>query len=324
MIPEQSRYAPFYRMLIALASVAIIVAGIRAASSIVGPFLMTLIIGLFAVPLESILVRRKIHAAIAFILVFGLVLIVMLLVMLAMSIAAAQFQASQVLHQEHVAARAAELAAVLESFGFTVTDPIVAPFTVEPFNAATVVINEMISSLSDSFLVIMLVFFLLMDAPGLVSRLRSSVGYENPLIHNLGDFILRFLGSLYILTAMNLVQALYIFVFLVIVGVDFAALWANPELFDVVYPHRRNLYCRGSCHLCSMAAGRLGNGSACPRWHVGCPSFVSAVCPEEIHPADKQSLFIVCLFFHRADDLDIWAVRAVARSAHCHDNANYL
>lgn len=223
---NEVRRAPFYRMLIALASVVIIIAGLRAGSSIVGPFLLTFVIALFAIPLEFILVRRKVPGALAFLIVFALVVVVILLTILAVSVAAAQFQASQAMHQQELAARTQELAQTLERFGFTVTNLSSLSGNVEPFNAVAVVVDQMLKILSDSFLVIMLLFFLLMDAPGFISRLQRSAGYNNALIQNFGNFVREFLASLYTLTALNLLQAFYILVFLAIAGVDYAALWA--------------------------------------------------------------------------------------------------
>ena len=220
------RRAPFFWGLIALASVAVIVAGLRAGSSIVGPFLLTFVIGLFTVPLEFLLIRHRVPRGLAFILVFLLTLLLIVFVILAISVSAAQFQASQAMHAQQLAAAAQQLANSLERFGFTVTNVQALSSGVESVDIVAIVINEMLKFLSDAFLVIMLLFFLLMDAPGFFKRLERSAGYTNPVIQNFGSAVREVLGSLYIVTGMNVLQAVYIFIFLAVLNVQFALLWA--------------------------------------------------------------------------------------------------
>jgi len=77
---------------------------------------------------------------------------------------------------------------------------------------------------------------LLIDAPSFLTRLSHSPGYHEPLIQNLGGFLRRFVGSLYLLTGVNLVQAIYIFIFLFLFGVDYAALWAFMAFLFLYIP----------------------------------------------------------------------------------------
>src|SRR6187399_1651809 len=107
---EEFQRAPIYHMLIILACIAIIVAGLRAGNSIIAAFLLTFIIGIFAVPLELILVRRKVPGPLAFLIVFALVILILVVVILATSVAAVQFEATQAARQAQLAARANELA----------------------------------------------------------------------------------------------------------------------------------------------------------------------------------------------------------------------
>jgi AI-2 transport protein TqsA len=91
--------------------------------------------------------------------------------------------------------------------------------------AVGVVLSGIASFLSNLFLILMIMLFLLAEGPALMDRLRASAGEDHPLVERLafvGRGVVRQFGLRAIL---NLVTAFGIIVLLLALGVDFALMW---------------------------------------------------------------------------------------------------
>src|SRR5262245_45404656 len=218
--------SPFFRILIVMACVVIVVLGIRAANSIVTPILFTLIIGLFAIPVQLALIRRRVPPLVAFLGVFAVAAILIILTLLAFSILAAAVQASMVDYQAQLAAQVDALAQALAQRGISIAPSAdLTSIETQVFSGTSAMLEALATSLSSGFLVILILFFLLMDAPHILGRVANSPGAQTALFENAVGYFGEVRGSLYRMSAINLAQGIYITVVLLAFGVDFAVLW---------------------------------------------------------------------------------------------------
>jgi AI-2 transport protein TqsA len=91
--------------------------------------------------------------------------------------------------------------------------------------------------LSNLFLILMIVLFLLAEGPALMDRLRASTGTDHPQVERLafvGQGVVRQFG---LRAIVNLVTAIGITVLLLVLGVDFALMWGILAFFLSFVPY---------------------------------------------------------------------------------------
>jgi AI-2 transport protein TqsA len=145
---------------------------------------------------------------------------------LAFSILAAAVQASLDEYQAQLAAQVTALTQALAQRGiYIASSSDITTIETQVFSGASAVFETLATSLSSAFLVILILFFLLMDAPNILGRVANSPGAQTALFENAVGYFGEVRNSLYRVTAINLAQGIYIAVVLLAFGVDFAFLW---------------------------------------------------------------------------------------------------
>jgi predicted PurR-regulated permease PerM len=103
--------------------------------------------------------------------------------------------------------------------------------------AVGVVLSGIAGFLSNLFLILMIVLFLLAEGPALMDRLRASTGTDHPQVERLafvGQGVVRQFG---LRAIVNLVTAIGITVLLLVLGVDFALMWGILAFFLSFVPY---------------------------------------------------------------------------------------
>jgi len=103
--------------------------------------------------------------------------------------------------------------------------------------AVGVVLSGIAGFLSNLFLILMIVLFLLAEGPAIMDRLRASAGEDHPQVERLafvGQGVVRQFGLRAIL---NLVTAVGFTVLLLALGVDFALMWGILTFFLSFVPY---------------------------------------------------------------------------------------
>ncbi len=217
------------QVVIISAALVIIIAGLKYAAPFLVPFLLSVFIAVISFPLMSNLQQKGFPKGLAITLVILLVVIIgfMLTVLVGSSIS--DFSQSIPLYQEKITAGWSGTLLWLSEHGISVTDSI--KEVVNP--AATVGLLSSIlkgfgNVLANSFLIILTVVFLLIEAAGLTQKFISAEGRDDAQ-HDEEMFAQIFVDKLRhymsMKTIISMLTGIIIAMAMWLIGVDYAVLW---------------------------------------------------------------------------------------------------
>jgi len=220
---------PTSNVLIGIASVVVIVAGLKAASGLFVPFLLAGFIGLLCAPALFWLQDRVLPNPVALVVVllglFGIGAVFGGL----MSSSINEFTRLLPSYQERFGSVLTSLVASLDEYGIDFgTDPEAAnPF--DPQAALGIVgglAGNLGALLNNAFLLFLIVCFILLEASSFPRKVREAFG-DSPVLETrmteIGESIRRYLG---IKTLTSMLTGVMAYTALVVLGVQFAPLWA--------------------------------------------------------------------------------------------------
>jgi AI-2 transport protein TqsA len=220
-------FGPTARFLLVAGACVILIAGMRAASSLITPFLLAVFIAVIATPPLRELRRLGLPNWAAMLLVvaaiagFGSVLAILIAGSLD------GFKASLPEYQDRLMLLTGELARWLEGIGIHTSREILQAY-VDPgkvFAMAGELVTGLSAVLANAFLILLTVIFILLEAAGLPAKLRAAL--QSPetsteRLHSVLDSINHYMG---IKSMTSLGTGVAIWIWLSILGVDFAVLW---------------------------------------------------------------------------------------------------
>jgi predicted PurR-regulated permease PerM len=220
-------FGPAARFLLVAGACVILIAGMRAASSLITPFLLAVFIAVIATPPLRELRRLGLPNWAAMLLVvaaitgFGSVLGILIAGSLD------GFKASLPEYQDRLILLTGDLARWLEGIGIHTSREILQAY-VDPgkvFAMAGELITGLSAVLANAFLILLTVIFILLEAAGLPAKLRAAL--QSPetsteRLHSVLDSINHYMG---IKSMTSLGTGVAIWIWLSILGVDFAVLW---------------------------------------------------------------------------------------------------
>jgi len=162
-------------MLLTVAALVIVVAGMRAASSLLVPFLLAAFITIICTPILAWLKARGMPSWLAMVVVIFGVLLIGFLVSSFIASSVSDFTRDLPAYQEALGRQITGLVQLLNNVGIEVSTKTVTDF-LDPGAAMNIVasgLNSLRSLLTNSFLIIMTVVFMLLEASGLPSKLRA-------------------------------------------------------------------------------------------------------------------------------------------------------
>ena len=218
---EQSKLLPVY-LVISLASIFIIMLGIKATASIINPILLAVIITIAVLPLVHRLRARGMSGKMALVLTILVVLgvILVLVVMVGGSIYALKLKLPT--YAANIAARSEEVATLLER-----STPVaegLAKLDEKEFSAqASKAIGLVANTLVQMFMTMLIFVFMLSAAISLPSKWDKTS--QEPLLEGVRSFTSDVSRYITVTTVINFLVGLGDAIFLMILGVDFAILW---------------------------------------------------------------------------------------------------
>lgn len=214
------------RVLPRLASLVVVIAGLRAAAPLIVPLLLAVFLAILSLPLLEWLTRRRVPAAVASL----AAVLVNLLVLMALGALVAgsvrDFTEAAPRYQGRLALLGAATLAWLEQRGIVVSGWIPAE-VVNPaavLDLVRVLLFGMAGVLSNAALVLLATVLILLEASGLRRKLRIVLGPTRGLTEfdRVRHEVPRYLG---IKTAISLATGTAVALALALVGVDFPLLW---------------------------------------------------------------------------------------------------
>jgi predicted PurR-regulated permease PerM len=215
------------RILLSLAAVIVIAAGMRAAQEVVVPFLLAAFIATIAAPPVFWLEHRRVPAALA-------ITTVMIGIVLGVAgVAALLFRSGNAFiervpfYQERVTELVGELADRLATFGIDVSSEIALSYF-NPGTALTLAGNLLRSLggvMSDGFFILLTVIFILAEASSFPAKLKATLTDPDNDLQYFDRFTVNVNRYIAIKTATSLTTGLLVSIVLLVIGVDFPVLW---------------------------------------------------------------------------------------------------
>ena len=227
------------QVLLVLASLTVVIAGLKAASSIVVPLLMAIFLAIISAAMLQWLQRRGLPLWAAMTLV--LLLLASTLVTLGSLIGASINQFSSALPRYEAQLNSLITQATVWLGGLGIKLP--AGGVTELFDpaGAAKLLGRLLSGfgglLANSILIILTVLFLMVESTSLPEKLRSISRNPDKALGDLAAFMASVNHYLVIKAVMSLITGLAIALYLVILGVDFAIIWGSLAFFMNFVPY---------------------------------------------------------------------------------------
>ena len=223
--------SPIARFLIIMAAFIIVVAGMRAAESILVPFLLSLFIAIICTPLLSMMKRYRIPTGLAILLIVLMMVIAGLFIGAIVGSSINRFTADIPEYQARLVQLSTGLQSWLEGMGIAI-DRQVWKDVFNPSAALTVAGNTLSSFgniMTDGFMILLTVMFILAEEVNFIDKFRNSQRTDDTSAHKTIDALSRFANSINtymaIKTLVSLATGLLVMVALMIIGVDYPVLW---------------------------------------------------------------------------------------------------
>ena len=213
--------------IITSAAFVIVIAGMKVASPILVPFLLAAFIAILTLPTLLFLNRKGVPKGLS---VFTIILLLLLFggtlsTLLGTSISG--FSSRIPFYTEQITNRANWVLELISGFGFEIPQSTMKEYF-DPGTAIQIIGNTLSglrSVLTNTFLIILTVLFLLMEASGIPGKIKKAFPNSEDVFKSIKSFFDGFNRYLAIKTATSVCTGLFIFLWLYFAGIDFPILW---------------------------------------------------------------------------------------------------
>ncbi len=213
-------------ILLITACIIIIIAGLKLAAPLMVPLLLSAFVAIICLPPLYFLLNKGINVTAAVFMVTGLVVCLGLLVSLFAGSAIADFSQNLNAYQSRIQGQNAQLLQWLSGLGFDIPKGSI----LETFDPSAVMkmVGNLLSSLgnalTNAFLIILIVIFLLFEAVALPHKWKVMDGHA-PSTKAFSRFLKTVHSYLVIKSLVSIATGLFITLWLSILGVDYPVLW---------------------------------------------------------------------------------------------------
>ena len=215
------------RILFVLAGIVIVAWGINAAQSLLVPFLVAIFLAVLGASPMLWLQRRKVPSVLAVLIVILGMMGSLLLVSMLVGTSISGFSQSLPAYQSRLESMMTAVTAWISSKGLTVPDAVLSEY-VNPGAAMRLVAGMLSgfgSALTNVFLILVTVIFILLEASDFPIKLRNVLGDPTTMISQFGRIANDIRRYLAIKTLISLATGVIITIWLAVIGVDFPLLW---------------------------------------------------------------------------------------------------
>jgi predicted PurR-regulated permease PerM len=226
---EQSNFDGVTRFLIIAAALAIIIWGINQAQPVLVSFLAAVFFAIIGTPSVLWLERRRIPSIVAVLLVLTGMVIVLLIVGASVGASINRFYTELPVYQTRLQEQVPELQSFLAAKGIRIRNMskvllgFINPAAV--MSLTTRLLSGLGSVLSNIFLILLTVAFILFEAPSFPVKLRAVLGDPQQTFPEFTEFVSNIERYMVIKTFISLATGIMIWLLLSILGVKFPVLW---------------------------------------------------------------------------------------------------
>lgn len=224
---EQINSSQGMRILISVAALVIIIAGVSLAQSVVVLFLVSFFLALLGTPPLLWLKKKHIPSGLAVLSVMVLMILILLLISAQIGSSFSGFIDQLPLFQSSIREQVLELSAYLRSRGFSGTQKLLLDY-VNPellLKLTANLLSGLSAVLSDLVLILLTVTFILLEVSSFPIKLRAVLGDPKQKFPKFTEFINDMKRYMVIKTLISLTTGVLITFWLYILGVDYPILW---------------------------------------------------------------------------------------------------
>jgi len=248
-------------MLIAAAAFVVVIAGMQAAASLLVPFLLAAFVAIICLPMLTWLLHKKVSAGLAVLLITVAIVLIGLLVGAFVSSSLADFSHNLPSYQERLKALTAGALQWLSGMGLQVSSQSMLE-VLDP-SAAMGMAGKLLSglgnALANTFLIILTVIFLLIEASALPHK-WVAMGDNAPSKQGFEAFVASVSSYFSIKTWISLATGVFIAIWLAVIGVDYPLLWGLVAFLFNFVPNIGSIIAAVPALL--LALVQLGGGDA--------------------------------------------------------------
>jgi AI-2 transport protein TqsA len=219
--------SPVARFLMVTAAFIIVVAGMRAAESLLVPFFLSLFIAIICTPLLGFLKRFRIPTGVAIVLIVVMMIIVGFFIGAIVGSSINSFTANIPEYQARLTVLSSGFQTWLSEWGIVI-DPKLWREVVNPSAALTMAGNTLSSFgniMTDGFLILLTVIFILTEEINFTDKFRHASDKSEKALEALGRFTKSLNKYMAIKTLVSLATGILVMIALAIIGVDYPVLW---------------------------------------------------------------------------------------------------
>jgi AI-2 transport protein TqsA len=229
-VSPRAGLSPSLRLLLGIASAAIILLAMRAAAAVIVPLLLALVITMAVSPLLSLLMRHHVPKWLAWLLTVIVTVAALVFVVLLGFAGVARLLATIPQYQERFAARMQDLTGTTDKTGIHLSALTTGRAILgadRTTSVAVTLLHHAESALKLTSLTLLIVFFMLWEATTITVRFSQTPPQVSRTLERLEDFTRDMRGFVQATAISGLVAGTAVGIFLWLLGVDFPVLWAT-------------------------------------------------------------------------------------------------
>lgn len=224
---EIKRSSGVLKIMLIMASFVIIIAGMKAAKDILVPFLFSVFISIITSSLLYWLNRKRIPMVVSLLIVSLCVLGAVFLMVLLFKSSIHDFTQSLPEYQEKLKGLTGLVSKLLAGFGISFTDKQIMEY-IDPGAAmrfVSLILTNLKNLLSNAFLIIVTVVFILFEAATLPSKMNSALSGSRFTFGHIKEIMANINHYMVIKTYMSLATGILVALWLTVLRVDYPVLW---------------------------------------------------------------------------------------------------
>ena len=230
-ITNALRQPSFLRVVLLLAALVVVFVGMRLAAPILDPILFAVVLALLFSPIYAWVRRRGVPTPLALVIMLVGLTVLFTAIGGILGVSIARFSGEIGSYTGKLSGQLNEIQNLTEGLGVSQADLHKALSPSALTGAIGAILSGVADFLSDLFLILVIVLFLLAEGPAMMNRLRASTGPEHPQVARLtvfGHSVIRQLG---LRAIVNLATAAGVTILLLVLRVDFPLMWGVLAFF---------------------------------------------------------------------------------------------
>jgi len=230
---KNSEFTKGARFLFIMASFVIVVAGMKAAGAILVPFILSVFIAIICTPPLFWLKRKGIPRMTAIFLILAGIVVISALLTMFVGVSVNDFSENLPVYRERLLEKTRGVVAWLGRRGVRLSEDTIRKNFDPGFamQLAGRILTSLSSILSNTFFILLTVIFILLEASGIPMKMRAAFSDPEKSLSGLHEFTRSVNRYLVLKTIFSIINGLAIWIWLAILGVDYAFVWGLLSFF---------------------------------------------------------------------------------------------